>query len=78
MLLVWVLSVVLLSLCWPIQGKCTSTGGLVGMVFLRKGENGSSCMVGDLIEDLVSEILEVRKYSWAGVGMSGILTSTTR
>lgn len=50
----------------------------MGMVFLRKGENGSSCMVGDLIEDLVSEILEVRKYSWAGVGMSGILTSTTR
>lgn len=48
------------------------------MVFLKKGDNGSSCKVGDLIEDLVSEILEVGKHFWAGVGMSGILTSTTR
>ena len=54
------------------------TGRLVEMVFLRKEENGNSCMVGDLIGELVSEILEVGKCSQARVGMSGILTYTIR
>lgn len=48
----------------PIQTwKCTSSGRLVAMVFLRKEENGNSCMVGDFIEELASEILEVGKCS---------------
>lgn len=31
----------------PIQWEGTSTGRLKGMVFLKKVENGSSCMVGE-------------------------------